>query len=622
MVSFLYAVCAFTCALVLIILPIKIRKFLDRSKPAENAFLNLINWTSTFCILDTAWGVFASDVVMNDALLFFFSTLFHLGAAVTPLMWLYYVLTYLEVKKSHKIVFESLTFAAFLGEIGLLIANFFTKHIFFVNELREYETGPTRRILFYLQYATYILIFVACLVMYFSVGDKHIDSSDLEAGEKRSYRSVLAFVASPILAGIFQQIYPDAPAYSIGYTLGCCVIYSFVITDTINRKIAEDAILKEANRAKTSFLFNMSHDIRTPMNAIVGFTNIALKHIEDRDKVVDSLEKTKQSSDLLLSLINSILDMSRIESGKATVEHDKVDIYESFTVIESTMNELAKTKDIDLNFEIGEIKDRYVYCDHNRCLRVFVNIISNAVKYTLDGGKVTAKCEQIGKENGKGIYRYTFSDTGIGMSEEFQKHVFEEFSRERNSTTSGIQGTGLGLAVCKSFTELMGGTIECRSKQGAGTTFIVTFPFEIREKDETEEVTVAVTGSEFDFKGKKVLLVEDNEMNREIAGEILGEEGIIIEEAEDGNIAVDILKEKGPDYYDFILMDIQMPIMNGYEATKMIRSMYPDSNIKIIALSANAFAEDKAASIAAGMNDHVAKPINVEELNKVMAKYA
>ncbi|GEM_PF-1113668 len=371
-----------------------------------------------------------------------------------------------------------------------------------------------------------------------------------------------------------------------------------------------------ANKAKTTFLFNMSHDIRTPMNAIVGFTNIAQKHIDDKERVVDSLEKTKQASELLLALINSILDMSRIESGKAVVEQDEGDVYQSFSAIESTMNELAKTKDIDLSFKVENIRNRYVYYDHNRCVRVFVNIISNAIKYTPNGGRVLAKCEQISSNDDIGIYRYTFTDNGIGMSEEFQKHVFDEFSREQNSTISGIQGTGLGLTVCKSFVELMGGTISCESKQGVGTTFTVILPIRLREVEQNQlAVSEKVEQSEeYNFNGKKILLVEDNMLNREIATDILEDEGIIVENAENGSVAVEMLREKGADYYDFILMDIQMPVMNGYEATKAIRAMYPNSNIKIIALSANAFAEDKAISIAAGMNDHVAKPINIGSL--------
>ena len=381
---------------------------------------------------------------------------------------------------------------------------------------------------------------------------------------------------------------------------------------------------EEANQSKTKFLFSMSHDIRTPMNVITGFTNMAVKHIDDREKVMDCLNKTQKAGGMLLSLINSVLEVSSIESGNAKLEEQPGDVYYSFVNFESTMRELAESKDISLSFTFGEVRDRFVFADFSRCMRVFVNIISNAIKYTHEGGHVEVHCEQAGEaRDGIGTYVYTVTDNGIGMSEEFQKHVFEQFSRENTATVSGIQGTGLGMAVCKSFVELMHGSIGVKSKQGVGSTFTVTLPFRLQEEERyTDPVTGDVIDSEkasahmqtADLTGIRVLLVEDNELNREIATEILEEEGLAVEEADDGTTAVARLREKGPCYYDFILMDIQMPTMNGYEATKAIREMYPEVHIPIIALSANAFAEDKAASLAAGMDDHVAKPINIKEL--------
>lgn len=385
-----------------------------------------------------------------------------------------------------------------------------------------------------------------------------------------------------------------------------------------------------ANKAKSDFLFNMSHDIRTPLNAITGFTSMAIKHIDDKERALDCLEKMQESGNLLLSLINSVLDVSRIESGKAVVEEQEGDVFFSFGNIETTMNELAKTKDIALSFKFGNIKNRYVLCDFGRCNRIFVNIISNAIKYTKEGGTVKVFCEQIADENeGYAVYRYTFTDNGIGMSEEFQKHVFDQFSRERNVTISGIQGIGLGMAVVKSFVDLMNGKIECKSKLGEGTTFTVDLPFKVQKEEKyTDVVTGEILSSgQFrsysikNFKGKKVLLTEDNEFNREIALDILSEKDLIVEIAVNGIDAVNHIKEKGPDYYAFILMDIQMPEMNGYEATTEIRKLYPDSKIPIIALSANAFAEDKAASLAAGMDGHVAKPINTDELFKILSRF-
>lgn len=379
-----------------------------------------------------------------------------------------------------------------------------------------------------------------------------------------------------------------------------------------------------ANFAKTEFLFNMSHDIRTPMNAILGFTNMAIKHVDDTEKVIDCLTKAQQSEDLLLELINSVLEVSRIESGNAVVEEEKGDIYYCFEDIENTMAVMAESKNIGLTFEFGSINDRYVYYDFSRCARVFVNIISNAIKYTNEGGFVKVKCEQIpSQQDGYGSYKYTFEDNGIGMSEEFKEHVFDQFSREKSVTKTGIQGTGLGMAVCKSYVELMNGTIKCDSELGKGTTFTVILPFKLRNEcalNDLDGCCAAESEAEvnrhksIDFSGKRTLLTEDNELNREIAIDTLEDKGIIVEEADDGSVAVEMLREKGPDYYDFILMDIQMPIMDGYEATRKIREMYPDKHIPIVALSANAFDEDRKASIEAGMDAHVAKPIEPDVL--------
>ena len=392
------------------------------------------------------------------------------------------------------------------------------------------------------------------------------------------------------------------------------------------------AMAESANRSKSNFLFNMSHDIRTPMNAITGFTNMAIKHIDDGEKVLDYLGKTQKAGNMLLSLINSVLEVSRIEAGQATVEEQPGDIYLSFENIKSTMQELAATKDIDLTFAFGEITDRYVLADFSRCIRIFVNIITNSIKYTNEGGFVRVTCEQVGQaKDGVGTYRYTFTDNGIGMSEEFQKHIYEQFSREKTSTISGVQGTGLGMSVVKSFVDLMGGEITLKSEKGKGTTFTVLLPFKLQNEKmytDPESGEVVPEGGEgvkhtddSSFIGKNVLLVEDNEMNREIAIEILEEEGMVVDSADDGTTAVEKLRERGPGFYDVVLMDIQMPVMNGYEATKAIRAMYPDVHIPIIALSANAFAEDRKKSIDAGMDEHVSKPIDVLKLKETMAKF-
>ena len=398
--------------------------------------------------------------------------------------------------------------------------------------------------------------------------------------------------------------------------------------DEIRDRMKQAQMLREAlekaeaaNKSKTDFLFNMSHDIRTPMNAIMGFNKMAIRDIDSKEKVLDYLSKTQKSGDILLSLINDILDMSRIESGKVQLNEESFAVENIFTDIAPMMYELAKPKNIKVSFSFGEIKNKYILCDIMRTQRILVNIISNGVKYSKNEGYVKVNCSEIESEDSeKARYKFIIEDNGIGMSKEFQKHLFEHFSREENSTTSGIQGTGLGLALCKSLTEIMGGEITAESEQGVGSTFTVIIPF---KKQEENAATAEENGnsdiSDFELKGKRILLVEDNLLNREIACDILDEYGAIVEEAENGQIAVDMVKGNDDNYYDLILMDIQMPIMNGYEAATQIREFVPDRHIPIIALSANAFAEDKQKSLAAGMDDHIAKPINIDKLIAAIA---
>ena len=381
---------------------------------------------------------------------------------------------------------------------------------------------------------------------------------------------------------------------------------------------------KTASQAKTDFLFNMSHDIRTPMNAIIGFTDMALSNAGDEEKVKNYLGKVKMSGQMLLSLINDILDMSRIESGKVRLNEEKAYIDDFFTSLESVIYGSKVQKDIDVTFEINGVVDKYVYMDRPRLERILMNLLSNAIKYTPNGGKVNARLFQTSEgKNGFGVYRFEVEDNGIGMSEEFQKHMWEEFAREETSTVSGIQGTGLGLSLASKLTVLMGGEISCRSKQGEGSTFTVTVPLRLCEQQGGKTVFEEQNNDipELELSGKKALLVEDNELNREIAVAILETCGLELETAENGKEAIASVMAHDPLYYDFVLMDIQMPVMDGYEATREIRKQVPSLKAPIIALSANAFEEDKKKSLDAGMNDHIAKPINVQELITTLAKF-
>ena len=381
------------------------------------------------------------------------------------------------------------------------------------------------------------------------------------------------------------------------------------------------AAAETANAAKSTFLNNMSHDIRTPMNAIIGFTNIALKQ-NPKPEVKACLDKISDSSEHLLALINDVLDISRIESGKVQYTPAPVDIAEVSESVLTIMYGYLSNRDITFQTELEEPNTRYVLTDAVRVREVLVNILGNAVKFTNDGGTVTyAVSYHPGEDDRHVNVRYRISDTGIGMSEDFVDHIFDEFSQEDLGARTQYKGTGLGMAITKRYVDLMGGTISVESKKGVGSTFTVELPMEIADSCEVKITDYAV--GKADLHGLKVLLAEDNDLNAEIAIVQLEELGMQITRAVDGKEAVRCFAENPQGTFDIILMDIMMPQMNGYEATKAIRSLddRPDGRtIPIIAMTANAFAEDVQASLDAGMNGHLSKPIVIDEVVKTIAR--
>jgi signal transduction histidine kinase/CheY-like chemotaxis protein len=541
----------------------------------------------------------------------------------------------------------------------------------------------------------------------------------------------------------------------IGMALMLMLNRKLLLQDNELRDALEAA--KVANRAKTTFLNNMSHDIRTPMNAITGYTALAAKHIDNQEALKDYLSKITESSAHLLALINDVLDMSRIESGKVNINEKEESLSEILHAVRDIVHADINAKQLDFFVDTVDLADENIYCDKLRLNQVLLNIISNSIKYTPAKGYVSLRISELKTSgDGYGTYEFRIKDNGIGMSEDFVKTIFEPFTRERTSTVSGIQGTGLGMSITKNIVDLMGGTIVCNSKMNEGTEFIVTFDFRLQKEHkeiesipeienlrglvvdddrnacqsitqilsrigmrtewctaskeaiaktqeaiktgdrfevyiidcmmpemdgievtrrirqlagddvpiiiltaydwtdiEEEAKEAGVTGfvskplfpsdlravlmdiyghtaeeeeeeetEKIDFSGKRVLVVEDNEFNREITSEILGEAGFETETAEDGSIAVGKLLDKGAGYYDLVLMDIQMPIMDGYTATKIIRAFGDKelANIPIIAVSANAFEEDRNRSLKAGMDEHIAKPIDVKQLMDTMVK--
>lgn len=378
-----------------------------------------------------------------------------------------------------------------------------------------------------------------------------------------------------------------------------------------------------ANKAKSTFLFNMSHDIRTPMNAIVGFTDIAL-HQNSVAEIHDSLEKVRESSKHLLSLLNDVLDLSRIESGKAVFFPEPVDITKLTDDVLAIMNGLLYNRDLKFEVYRERPKNPYVLADATRIREVLTNFLSNAVKFTKDGGTVTLYISSHPGEDDKHIVaRYIVKDNGIGMSEEFQKKLFKPFSQEddRGARTQ-YKGTGLGMAIAKEYVEMMGGSIAVESQKGVGTTFTVEIPLELTEQGIHQKQEEPV---HHDLTGVNVLMAEDNDLNAELATVMLEDAGMAVTRAFDGKDAVELFKNHPQGTYDIILMDIMMPNMDGHQAAKMIRTMgteRPDAaTIPIIAVSANAFAEDIKASLDSGMNGHVSKPLNMKEVTDTIAKY-
>ena len=381
----------------------------------------------------------------------------------------------------------------------------------------------------------------------------------------------------------------------------------------------------ESSLAKSQFLFNMSHDIRTPMNAIIGYTTLARRE-SDLTAVHEYLDKIDNSSQHLLALINDILEMSRIESGRIELEFTPVDLCALFDGMKELFSEQMKQKRISYSVHTGQVRNRFVWCDRKNLNRVLLNVLSNAYKFTPEDGTVTLSVWESGDgENGYGSYEIRVQDNGIGMSKEFADRMFDAFERERTSTVSGIEGTGLGMSITKSIVDLMGGTIEVMSSPGSGTTIIIRLKFKLAEEkdipdEERKAAEISVSddtkNTEVDFSEKRLLLVEDNLINMEIADMILTQAGFTVEKAENGRIAVDLVKDSEPGYYDAILMDIQMPEMDGYEATRAIKALDNPAlaGIPVLAMTANAFKEDVEAAREAGMCAHIAKPIDVNVL--------
>ena len=399
-------------------------------------------------------------------------------------------------------------------------------------------------------------------------------------------------------------------------------------TEEKKRELEQEEALRQekikaekANEAKSIFLFNMSHDIRTPMNAIVGYSQLMKKELTN-PKLVHYQEMIEQSSKLLLSIINNVLDMARVESGKMELDENFEVVGNVSQLVCSAFAAEASRKNIELHENVN-VEHKYVIVDSTKMQEILSNLISNAIKYTPEGGKVLIDVQELPYDKGGYVLIQTkVTDTGIGMSEDFLPSLFDLFTRERNTTLSKIPGTGLGMAIVKNFVDLMNGSIEVESKLGKGSTFTITIPHKIADKDYTYRNIESSNECDIDFKGKRILLAEDNELNAEITSTILSEMGFEVKVVEDGILCVNEIQRQPANTYDLILMDIQMPNMDGYKATHCIRhlSQFEKANIPIIAMSANAFEEDKQKAFDAKMNDYITKPIDFQKM-EVVLKY-
>ena len=427
------------------------------------------------------------------------------------------------------------------------------------------------------------------------------------------------WISVPSIALIVVGCMVVALLLSLAYVQTALRQYNARIYAERIQKSAEEA--RAANEAKTRFLFNMSHDIRTPMNAIIGFSDLLEKHIDERKRALGYVQKIQSASAFLLSIINHVLEMARIESGKETLDAKVVDMYKLVDALEAVFEPDIREKNLLCRYTTN-VRHSRVIGDETKLTEIFLNIISNSVKYTPSGGRIHVDVTET--ENGReghADYTIVVSDTGIGMSESYLPHIFEEFTRERSGAETSVTGTGLGLPIVKSLVELMGGTIDVQSQEGKGTTTTIKLDLPVVEdmhvpqKPESREALIG------GLDGKRLLLAEDNDLNAEIAEAILEECGLTIERAENGKICLDMLQSHPAGYYDAVLMDIQMPKMDGYQATRAIRALGDaHANICIIAMTANAFDEDRKRAMEAGMDDYITKPIRAEKLMETLRK--
>ena len=596
---------------------------------AQHAYRSFLVGVMAYYITDLLWGILDEHHLI---LALYVDTTVHFAAmAMAVMLWTRYVIDYLDGEKG----FAKLLF--FVGqcflwfELIVIIINFFYPVLFRFDEDGGYHAYIARYLTLGIQILMFLLTSVYTLVI----------TARSKGSVKMRHLTIGLFGIAMIILIALQVFYPLMPFYAMGYMLGTCLLHSFVLEDekeeyrqeleeavkrekqqkqelTESREALRDAlaVAEKANKAKTAFLSNVSHEIRTPMNAIIGLNNIAMNDPTASDEVKGYLEKIRGASQHLLAIINDILDMNRIESGMMVIKKEEFFLDNAIEQVNMMIGGQCREKGIHYECIVKGKTDDYYTGDEMKLKQVIINILGNAVKFTPTGGKVQFLVEECARNERMTTFKMIFKDTGIGMSSEFLPHIFDAFSQEEPSNSNRYGSTGLGMPITKSLVELMNGSINVESEKGVGTVFTATITLERSDRKKEEQEKHREENRSADLKDRRILLAEDVEINAEIMIAVLETKEIKTEHAENGKKAVEMFEEHEPGYYDAILMDMRMPVMDGLEAARVIRAMDREDakTIPIIALTANAFDEDVQRSMQAGLNAHLSKPVEPERL--------